>query len=171
MNATAAESEEARHQHYLELCKRARGSNVNDRTLLATDYLNHINEIVMLVELIPDAPECLDDCKAWQPLGYREHFINSGIADRDLAIEAYDYSPPEFRVAFDRLVMEMNRLVALSIARLEEALAAGNEDITRLIATRASRNLQDLIGQAGAVIHGETPVLDQAAIDLLMEIG
>ena len=171
MNATAAESEEARHRHYLELRKRAQGSNVNDRTLLATDYLNHINEIVMLVELIPDAPECLDDCKTWQPMGYREHFINSGIADRDLAIEAYDYSPPQFRLAFDRLVTEMNRLVALSIARLEEALLAGNDDITRLIATRASRNLQDLIGQAGAVIHGETPVLDQAEIDRLMEIG
>jgi hypothetical protein len=171
MNATGVESEEARHRHYLELCKRAQGSNVNDRTLLATDYLNHVNEIVMLVELIPDAPECLDDCKAWQPRSYQEHFADSGIADRDLAIEAYDYSPPEFRVAFDRLVTEMNRLVALSIARLEVALTEGNDDITRLIATRASRNLQDLIGQAGAVIHGETPRLDQSQIDQLMEIG
>lgn len=171
MSVNAMDNEELRHQRYLELCRQAQGSNVNDRTLLATDYLNHINEIVMLVEIIPDAPECLEDCKAWQPLGYQAHFENSGIADRDLAIEAYDFSPPEFRQAFDKLVAEMNRLVALTITRMEEALAEGNDDITRLIATRASRNLQDLIGQAGAVIHGEAAVVDQEEIDRLMEIG
>ncbi|MBM3566696.1 MAG: hypothetical protein FJX42_11365, partial [Alphaproteobacteria bacterium] len=27
-------------------CRRARGTNVNDQTLLATDYLNHFNEVV-----------------------------------------------------------------------------------------------------------------------------
>jgi hypothetical protein len=171
MGVTTTDSIEARHQRYLELCQLAQGSNVNERTLLATDYLNHINEIVMLVELIPDAPECLEDCKAWQPMTYQEHFKHSGIADRDLAIEAYDYAPPEFRQAFDKLVAEMNRLVALTIARMETALAEGNDDITRMIATRASRNLQDLIGQAGAVIHGDVAVLDQAEIDQLMEIG
>ena len=73
MSASAAESDEARHQRYLALCRRAQGTNVNERTLLATDYLNHVNEIVMLVEIIPDAPECLDDCKAWQPMTYQEH--------------------------------------------------------------------------------------------------
>jgi len=171
MSVNAMDSDEARQQRYLELCQKAKGSNVNDRTLLATDYLNHINEIVMLVELIPDAPECLDDCKAWQPLGYQAHFENSGIADRDLAIEAYDYAPPEFRQAFDKLVAEMNRLVALAIARMEAALEEGNDDITRMIATRASRNLQDLISQAGAVIHGDAHVVDQEEIDRLMELG
>lgn len=152
-----------------ELCERARGSNVNEKTLLATDYLNHINEIVMLFDLVPDAPECLEDCKAWQPLGYQEHFRASHIADRDLAIEAYDYSPPEFKEPFDRLVSEMNRLVAISIEKLDAALAEGNEDVTRMIAERASRNLQDLIGQASAVIHGTDHAVDQAQIDALME--
>jgi hypothetical protein len=171
MSVNAADNDEIRHRHYLELCQRAQGSNVNDRTLLATDYLNHINEIVMLVEIIPDAPECLDDCKAWRPASYQEHFTNSGIADRDLAIEAYDYSPDQFRLPFERLVSEMNRLVALAVARMDQALLDGNDDITRMIAIRASRNLQDLIGQAGAIIHGETATLDQVEIDLLMEIG
>ena len=41
---------------YPEFCARAKGTNVNDRTLLATDYLNHVNEIIMLLELVPDAP-------------------------------------------------------------------------------------------------------------------
>lgn len=151
------------------LCERARDSNVNEKTLLATDYLNHINEIVMLFDLVPDAPECLEDCKAWQPLGYQDHFRASHIADRDLAIEAYEFSPPEYKEPFDQLVAEMNRLVAISIEKLDAALAEGNEDVTRMIAERASRNLQDLIGQASAIIHGTDHAVDQAQIDALME--
>jgi hypothetical protein len=159
----------AREARTQALCARAHGSNVNEKTLLATDYLNHINEIVMLFDLVPDAPECLEDCKAWQPMTYQDHFRASHIADRDLAIEAYDFSPPIYKEPFDQLVAEMNRLVALSIEKLDAALAEGNEDVTRLIAERASRNLQDLIGQASAVINGTDHVVDQAQIDALME--
>jgi len=151
------------------LCERAQGSNVNEKTLLATDYLNHINEIVMLLDLVPDAPECLEDCKAWQPLGYQDHFRASHIADRDLAIEAYEFSPPVYKEPFDRLIGEMNRLVALSIEKLDAALVDGNEAVTRMIAERASRNLQDLIGQASAVINGTDHTVNQAQIDALME--
>jgi hypothetical protein len=151
------------------LFARARGSNVNEKTLLATDYLNHINEIVMLLDLVPDAPECLEDCKAWQPLAYQDHFRASHIADRDLAIEAYDFAPPAYKEPFDQLVGEMNRLVAISIEKLDAALAEGHQEATRMIAERASRNLQDLIGQASAVIHGTDHAVDQAQIDALME--
>ena len=155
---------------YEALCARAHGSNVNDKTLLATDYLNHVNEIVMLLELVPDAPECLEDCRAWQPLSYPDHFRQSGIADKELAIEAYDWSPPQYRKPFDRLVSEMNRLVAISTERLAVLIEQGNEDHLRLVATRASQNLQDLIGKASAVIHGERNVVDQAQIDELLRL-
>ncbi|WP_374369468.1 hypothetical protein [Dongia sp.] len=156
--------------HYEALSQRAQGSNVNEKTLLATDYLNHVNEIVMLLELVPDAPECLEDCRAWQPLSYVDHFRQSGIADRDLAIEAYPWSPPQYKGPFDQLVSEMNRLVDISVARLALLLEGGNEEQIRLVATRASQNLQDLIGQASAVIHGDRNVIDQAKIDELMQL-
>src|SRR3546814_1723486 len=35
-----------------------RGKNINQNTLLATDYLNHFNEIIMLLEMLPSMPEC-----------------------------------------------------------------------------------------------------------------
>lgn len=155
---------------YEALCARAQGSNVNEKTLLATDYLNHVNEIVMLLELVPDAPECLEDCRAWQPLSYADHFRQSGIADKELAIEAYDWSPPQYRQPFDRLVNEMNRLVGLSVERLAALIETGNDDQLRFVATRASQNLQDLIGKASAIIHGERNVVDQAQIDELMRL-
>ena len=161
---------DAEHEvRFRALAQRAMNSNVNERTLLATDYLNHINEIVMLLDLVPDAPECLEDCRAWRPVSYQDHFRASHIADRDLAIEAYDYAPPAFRAPFDRLVAEMNRLVAFSIERMATALESDDPSMVRIVAETASRNLQDLIGQASAVIHGTDHVIDQAQIDALME--
>ena len=60
---------------------RIKGTNIDERTLLATDYLNHFNEIVMLLELVPDLPDCLEDAKEWRPKSYAEHFRDSGFVD------------------------------------------------------------------------------------------
>src|SRR6266496_1966746 len=69
-----------------------RAANINPQTGLATDYLNHFNEAIMLLEMIPDMPECAQDFLLWYPLSYREHFMASHFKARDLAIEAYvDY--------------------------------------------------------------------------------
>jgi hypothetical protein len=162
-------SGEDRDERFRALSLRAENSNVNPKSLLATDYLNHVNEIVMLFDLVPDAPECLEDCRAWAPKSYQDHFRQSSIADRDLAIEAYDHAPPAFRQPFDQLVNEMNRLVGISIERLATALERGDEVMIRIVAETASRNLQDLIGQASAVIHGSDHTVDQAQIDALMK--
>ncbi|MEO8318885.1 MAG: hypothetical protein ABI561_11235, partial [Bradyrhizobium sp.] len=35
-----------------------KAANINPRTGLATDYLNHFNEAIMLLEMVPDMPEC-----------------------------------------------------------------------------------------------------------------
>ena len=51
-----------------------RGKNINQNTLLATDYLNHFNEIIMLLEMVPSMPECYEDAAGWRPKSYAEHF-------------------------------------------------------------------------------------------------
>ena len=65
---------------------RLRAANINPRTGLATDYLNHFNEAIMLLEMIPDMPECAEDFLGWHPLSYGEHFTASNFKARDLAI-------------------------------------------------------------------------------------
>jgi hypothetical protein len=67
-----------------------RAANINPRTGLATDYLNHFNEAIMLLEMVPDMPECAEDFMGWQPLTYAEHFTASNFKARDLAIAAYE---------------------------------------------------------------------------------
>ncbi len=155
---------------YPEFRARAKGTNVNDRTLLATDYLNHVNEIIMLIELVPDAPECLEDCRAWRPISYIEHFKASSIADRDLAIEAYAFSPPEFRSTLDRLIAEMHRVIAGALASLEAALAQGDEARARRVIELALGALKTMVDQASSTIHGDAQIMDQAAIDGLMDM-
>lgn len=162
-------SDDHRQAWYEDFAARAKGTNVNDRTLLATDYLNHINEIIMLLELVPDAPECLEDCRAWEPKTYVEHFQASSIADRDLAIAAYPYSPPEFRNIFDYLVAEMNRLVATALAAIDAATAKGNAERCRHIVEAAVSGLRTMVDQASAAIHGDVQAMDQVEIDQLME--
>src|SRR6476620_11585411 len=88
-----------------------RAANINPRTGLATDYLNHFNEAIMLLEMIPDIPECADDFLEWHPLSYREHFAASNFKARELAISAYDSSDPALRTEFDNITATMTSIL------------------------------------------------------------
>jgi hypothetical protein len=170
-NGSGSAADDLRQAWYEDFCARAKGTNVNDRTLLATDYLNHFNEIIMLLELVPDAPECLEDCRAWQPKTYVEHFQASSIADRDLAIAAYPYSPPEFRNPFDYTVAEMNRLMATALPAIEAATAKADEQRCRHIVEMTVNGLRSMVDSCSAAIHGDVAAMDQAGIDRLMELS
>ena len=66
------------------------GTNINESTLLASDYLNHFHELVMLFEAIASEPQDFTrDLLSWRPLTYEEHFAESGFRDKNLAIAAY----------------------------------------------------------------------------------
>src|SRR6202161_3102166 len=90
-------------------------ANINPRTGLATDYLNHFNEAIMLLEMIPDMPECVEEFLGWQPRSYREHFAASNFRARELAIEAYDTANSDIRTEFDNITGAMTSiLIAVS---------------------------------------------------------
>jgi hypothetical protein len=144
---------------------KAQGTNIDPQTLLATDYLNHFNEIVMLLELIPDMPECLEDAEAWQPKSYQDHFRDSQFRDRELAVEAYEHVPPCYREPFDDVISQMNRIVPLGLQRIGELVGADQPERLRMICSEVSQRLQKMIDIASAIIHGSTKRLDQAEID------
>jgi len=136
---------------------RAIGTNVNAISLLATDYLNHFNEALMLAELLVDMPDMVDEFVAWQPKHYRDHFRDSGIADRDLAIEAYDISPMEYREPFDKTVSMINKQLTLLQKSLQidkETLLNGEKNEFLLSKCELIRTLID---KAGGIINGHLP--------------
>jgi hypothetical protein len=147
-------------------------ANINPATGLATDYLNHFNEAIMLLEMLSGCPECIDDFLGWRPMSYREHFAASRFKGRGMAIAAYDAADPSLRDCLDTLagtmtaVLEATRAVISADMPLEAAAA---------LADRAAAWLKPLVARAGAVINGETdtgldqPVTPQTAVDGLMK--
>lgn len=99
---------------------RLQGTNINASTLLATDYLNHFNEVIMLIEMVPDMPDIIEDVLAWEPKSYVQHFADSGFQDKDLAIEAYDHAPENLRSQFEALVACLNGNIFKTQQRLRD---------------------------------------------------
>lgn len=145
-------------------------ANINPATGLATDYLNHFNEITMLIGLVADMPEMIDEVKCWQPASYEEHFARSSFRGKTLAIAAYRATAPAVRRAFEDAVMAFDMAVLSTIERLE---AAAPDDYPR-IAGEADAIFHPLMARASGIIHGvevDTDIFadagDQAAIDAL----
>ena len=139
-----------------------RAANINPRTGLATDYLNHFNEAIMLLEMIPDLPECAEDFLAWQPLSYADHFRASNFKARDLAIRAYDAANPEIRAEFDNIASNMTSI----LTAVAEAMRQVNQDHSRaLLAERATGWVKPLVMAAGSVINGQG---EEADVDQIM---
>ena len=140
---------------------RLRAANINPRTGLATDYLNHFNEAIMLLEMIPDLPECAEEFLAWQPLSYREHFMASHFKTRELAIEAYESADSAIRTEFDDITTTMTSILTAVSTAMREV----NQDKTRAtLAEQATGWVKPLAALAGGIINGGA----EADVDYIM---
>ena len=138
-----------------------RAANINPRTGLATDYLNHFNEAIMLLEMVPDMPECAEDFLGWQPLSYAEHFTASNFKARDLAISAYDSADPKIRAEFDNITSAMTSI----LTAVSEAMREARQDKTRAtLAEQAIGWVKPLVMLAGGIINGD----HEADVDYIM---
>lgn len=145
--------------------KKVEGTNISRNTLLATDYLNHFNEIIMTLDMIPMMPELLEEAKVWKPKTYPEHFRDSTFSDKELAIEAYRHVPKKFRIPFERTIVQMARIVAATINRVEKELDGGSPEMLQASVSAATQMLQKLTDHASAIIHGSEKTMDQSEID------
>jgi len=137
-------------------------ANINPRTGLATDYLNHFNEAIMLLEMIPDMPDCAADFMEWQPLTYPEHFMASNFKARDLAIEAYEQADPDIRARFDDVTGNMKAI----LTAVALAMKGVRQDKTRaVLAIQATGWVKPLVMLAGGIINGERGETD---VDYIM---
>ena len=138
-----------------------KAANINPRTGLATDYLNHFNEAIMLLEMIPDMPECAEDFLLWYPLSYREHFTASNFKARDLAIEAYESADATIRAEFDNITSVMTSILTAVSAAMREV----RQDRSRAtLAEQATGWVKPLVVLAGAIINGGA----EADVDYIM---
>jgi len=153
---------------------RLKAANINPVTGLATDYLNHFNEAIMLLDLLPDTPECIVELIGWEPLSYEEHFAASHFKDKALAIAAYQAAEPIARVRLDELADTMN---ALLVATCETFQRRASLEAANALAAETAARLKPLVARAGAIINGfdietseeMTTGEQQATVDALFE--
>ena len=154
-----------------DIRQRIVGTNINPDTMLATDYLNHFNEVVMLLEMIADMPDCLDELKAWRPRSYKEHFQDSGFSDRELAIEAYDHAPIKYRAPFETIIGCLDKDLLSAIGEAAAAIEDGVEGRLSAAVGAALPGIQSHLDMASAIINGVVVPMDQSAIDKILASG
>lgn len=129
-------------------------TNINQQTYLATDYLNHFNEIVMLIDMLPSMPECFEDICIWQPKSYENHFSDSGFRDKDLAILAYQRAPVLVRRRFDETIDGLDRGIIDAIESLKETYEMGVPEHLAEMSGKFAEELRHHIDHASAIING-----------------
>ena len=146
------------------------GTNINESTLLASDYLNHFHELVMLLEAISSEPKAFaDDLFSWRPLTYEEHFTESGFRDKNLAIAAYRRAPQKIRARFDEAVARLHGEAVTLVAEVAQHLT-GSSKVLNEACEKAAQRLRVLIDEANTIANGET-LPDRKKPEQLSDVG
>jgi hypothetical protein len=150
---------------YDQFRARVAGTTIDSGTLLSTDYFNGVNEIIMLLGMVPDMPEVIADVRGWKFQTYVEHFRTSGLAFAPLAIEAYRHVPPATLDSFEQVLLQMRETVDEARETLSSLAGAAQAEQLKLSAIDYSKRLQSLVDSGSAIVHGADQVSDQDAID------
>lgn len=133
--------------------ERLEHANINPTTKLATDYLNHFNEVIMLIDMLEMMPECADDVLQWRPKSYQQHFDDSGFAEKDLAILAYDHAPRPIRQAFDQTLAQIDAVILRAQSILNEC-AHDTHAADATLSTILTDELRPLMDRASGIVNG-----------------
>lgn len=145
--------------------ERLRAANINPATGLATDYLNHYNEVAMLIATLADMPDIRGEILGWRPIGYPTHFRRSGFGEKGLAIAAYVLAPREVKQQFRSACDD----VEACIATVQLKLASGADSLADVAAEAGF--IFEQIARIGGVINGgkAAPLLQQSAAQDLVD--
>ncbi|MEJ2122963.1 MAG: hypothetical protein P8Z76_20170 [Alphaproteobacteria bacterium] len=133
-------------------------TNVNPQTLLTTDYLNHFNEIIMLLELVPSAPsQFTAELAGWEHESYEEHFTHSGFRDKELAIAGYRNAPEDVRRAFDLSIADLEKEMVMVLQKLQEKIGCGDTEAVNNLCSETIPRLQELLRISAGIVNGGVP--------------
>lgn len=94
---------------------------VNPASGVANDYLNHFNEVLLLIENLPVMlPEMVDEILGWTPISYREYFQRSRLPGSAKALQIYDSLELDFREYFEETISGLNELALESISVIKK---------------------------------------------------
>jgi hypothetical protein len=155
-----------------ELRNELLGANINPYTGLSTDYLNHFNEMVMMLELYPSSPDLREDILDWKVLSYVDHFEATGFRAKALAVEGYALARPAVKKQLEVIIAEIETVLLVAQDAVEAETVQGESNSALEEATETA---EMLIARASALINGLSHPEDvsaddaQALIDALFE--
>lgn len=129
---------------------------VNPVSGLANDYLNLFNELVMMLEQLPQMPELIDDLLAWRPVSYQDYFQRSQLPGRFSALAAYEKLDPNFKRRFEGFVAELDTIAVASVAAVRLQFRNGTpHDLDRVAATcaRAGEKMRAILIRASRLVN------------------
>jgi hypothetical protein len=144
-------------------------ANVNPSTGLATDYLNHFNEAVMLLDMAGDMPELAEELLEWEPVSYEQHFIRTNYVGTETVVAAWNSLPHAQKAHFETLISGLD-------AALEQAKAYVQGGKTEDAIVLKSTEIEPLLTAARACVNGVAEIDvpsdasdEQAEIDALFD--
>lgn len=143
-------------------------NNINPVSFLATDYLNHYNEVFMLLEMIPDMPDMIEELEGWEPKSYIVHFADSNLSEKEIAIEAYNICPQHVKIPFDLLVARLNELITKCLKDAQLYYSEGEESDMIKVVTGNLVEMKRMWSGLNAIIHSDNNTEDQTSIDELL---
>lgn len=127
-------------------------NNVNLVSGLATNYLNHYIEILLLIEMLPDMRECFEDILAWKPMSYCEHVGSSQLPNSEIVLKVYNAVDKDRRNKLADITQEVNLALRSFINRAGSALDLNDTNLLKTIATEAKEFLTPMIERMTGVI-------------------
>ncbi len=139
---------------------------VNPNSGIANDYLNHFNEILLLIENLPVLlPEMVEEIMAWKPVNYRDYFTKSALPGGTQALQIYDSLDRKFRDDFDSMVALLDQIVLHSIDIVSQnRLPDGSLDPEGIedVCEQLAADMRIVLGRAADLVNfGHAPPLER----------
>jgi hypothetical protein len=140
---------------------------VNPASGIANDYLNHFNEILLLIENLPALlPEMVDELLAWRPISYRQYFTDSPLPGSAETLKIYDSLDEDFRVDFENMVVMLDKIILESIEVIKSARRPDGtlepDEVSDTCEKLSARLRKVLDRTADLVNHGYAPPFERA---------
>jgi hypothetical protein len=154
--------QEAEDEAVLHACAK---ELVNPASGIANDYLNHFNEILLLIEHLPIMlPEMVDEILQWAPKTYREYFEQSPLPGSAETLKIYDRLPETFRTFFETKIAELNKFALASVDVISKHRGPNGEinpeDVEEFCARTSEAMRAALVDAADIVNHGQARAIE-----------
>lgn len=135
----------------------AAANYVNPLSGLANDYLNGFNEIITLIEMLPEMPDLVADIQAWRPKSYRAYFEDQAHPAGQAAQIAYDRMNPKLQQDFEAVIAELDRLATGTVAAIRHQLKRGKAPGLADLCARAGQAMRKILKLASNMVNYASP--------------